>query len=241
MGRRRRSVNHSTRKLAAERAYLSAFMQLSELRDCEVQEHGEKPDFIITTPSGSVGVEVTTINKLPNSHGSVLMETEAAHARFLKQLSDVYYRGGGEPINVQLLTNGCALSSDLEGLAGRLRALRPSTLWAVRRVEDRRAGVLYLRALPRAAGLYRRWRCVDDSLGWVGRPSAEQVADLIERKAARASTYLTRVPRVHLLIVADRMRSSGLLNLSELSLSMPPHAFEAIYALEYPERLYRLT
>lgn len=102
----------------------------------------------------------------------------------------------------------------LSEIANRVRAVVPETEWEESQVNlETRSGPrtkLYIRRLPDSCGQYRRWICINNSVGWVRSLDVGEILARIRVKASRLPSYKSAVDRVRLLLVVDRTHESSM-------------------------------
>jgi hypothetical protein len=157
----------------------------------------------------------------------------------LRRLASAYYAAGGLPITVTALLP-LRHDQDHAAVVRRLRMARSSTLWK-QRVVRLRDSAYYVTSLPDEAGEYRLWRCVNNSVGWVGRLSPSVLESRIRLKARKLPEYRQTVNRVALLLVVDRTRESGMLEWPAEATRLAGHGFDAVFLYVHPLRAFSLA
>ena len=238
---KRKSVQEPSKK-RLERLYLEHFRGLVHW-EFPVEER-ESPDFLLHTPDGLLGVEVTRLFKDSGPRGSLAKKREERRAAFLRGLAAEYYAKGGRPLYLNLLLDGIPGARIPGDVVDSLRHQRPNRPWATHdfrmRLHDRDATV-FMTALPDECREYARWQCVSDSVGWVRRVDTATLEECIRKKSTRLNEYRKVASCVLLLVVADHLRDSGMLSPQEVRQPMSNFGFSSVYFLSYPSGLYRLA
>jgi hypothetical protein len=228
-----------------ERLFLDAFIRHIGWDVCEVTSR-EEPDFIVTTSDSVFGLELTQLFKNVSAPGgSSNKASEASRSQFMSKLADEYYRSDSRAI---LLTANFAeppVFTALSEIANRVRAAVPETEWETSEVNvETRSGLrtkLYIQRLPDSCEQYRRWICINNSLGWVRSLDVDEILARIRVKAGRLSSYKSAVDRVRLLLVVDRTRESSMFSWTPTESPMPSLGFEGVYLYFHPDEAFHVA
>jgi hypothetical protein len=235
--------SRGVRQKSIERDYLDAYLRLTA-QQAEV-EHFERPDFILTNSSGRWGVEVTEVLQDSGPHGSLVRRDEQERARFLARLAKVYYAAGGRPVLLKLTLPRHPSANFADDLAGRMLAERTVVPEGEQRKCYLRPAVeeqpFYLTALTDEFPAYSRWLSIGDGVGWVRSVESATLNSIIATKAGKLAEYRMSVPRVVLLIVANRLLNSGKFQLSTELQTLDALGFEEVYLLVHPLTVHRLA
>jgi|WetSurMetagenome_2_1015567.scaffolds.fasta_scaffold67703_2 hypothetical protein len=199
----------------------------------------ESPDFLMRDDKGELGLEVAQVFRTNGRAGSPAKAAASRRAKYLKGLASAYYRTGGLPLLVKA-TLPHRPDYDVEALSRRLQVERADEPW------DRTSFVLspstkfHLTALPAEAGIYNRWLCINNSLGWVGRLDSKLLASRIQAKAAKISEYRKKAERIGLLLVVDGTCESGMLQWPADEPPPDPEGFDLVYLYIHPDEVFRL-
>jgi len=231
------------RKKHIERFYLDRFQALAGWD--RIFEDSERPDFLARTKDGVLGVEVTQLFKDDGEYGSALKEGEERNSRFLITLARAYYSDGGEPILVTALLPNTPPDDKIPYFVRRLKRHRPRKVMERARFEAYlKPGpktVMYVTSLPADFVEYKRWQCTTDSTGWVRRISREMLVSKMAEKARSLSQYRKSADRIVLLIVVDRTKNSGMLELEGDATPLPNHGFDEVHLLIDPLKACRIA
>ena len=225
------------RKKAEERVFVEQFLERAIDFEASITDF-ESPDFIVIDSHGPLGLEVTRLFKDAGQRGSQKKAAETGRQRSLNAVAREYYGRDGLPLLVSAIIRGPALRAP-EGLAEMLKLLRPSRPWDSEEFETPGGSKLFLTALPLEVGQYWHWHCLNNSVGWVNRQAEGIVSTAIRTKALNLSAYRSRVQRIALLLVAEVMNDSGMLEVGDLS-QVQREGFDAVYLYRYPFEIVRL-
>lgn len=202
----------------------------------EPDDEREWPDLLIETATGSFGLEVRKIYADEASKGSPKRAAESSHARLLREVAVLYYKGGAPPARIQFYGQ----PDDPAILAGDLASMVPSMqVWERKKVAYDRQRWMYVCRLPDECAEYSRWDMVSDSVGWVGGIDSSVVQRAIQEKATKLARYKLHVERVRLLLVCDRIRNSGKQLFGNFS-GIEEAGFEHIYLFSFPDELIQI-
>ena len=212
------------RKKDRERWFVQHFLRC--LPDCpsgELVDH-ESPDFLIRSPSQTIGLEVRELFHPGEPHGGSIQAQEALRRQVLEACRDLYDRNGGAPahFSVHFQPRSELHKSQVEALAWaiveRVGPLRLSTHELVQ-LDD------YEALPPEIAAIH----CVgltgegsdwsDPGATWVPTLEAMDIAREIAAKEVKLDAYRTSSEEMWLLLAADGLRLSGMIEMSPAALS----------------------
>jgi hypothetical protein len=225
------------RKKAQERILVEQFLERATGFETSLTDF-ESPDFIVIDTHGALGLEVTRLFKDAGKRGSPKKTAEILRQHSLDAVARAYYKSNGLPLLVSAIIRGPSLRAP-EGLAEIMNLLRPAKEWDQAEFETPGGSKLFLTSLPSEVGRYPHWRCVNNSVGWVNRQAEEIVSAVIRTKALNLKSYRSRIQRVGLLLVAEIMNDSGMLELQGLD-PFQHEGFDAVYLYRYPFEIVRL-
>lgn len=240
-------------KKVGERIYLESFLKAEGWWDrVEGVIERENPDFVVQFRGAEpLGVEVTHLFAdagKSGKGGSRLREEESFGARWLRDLAAQYYATDGVPLQVNVLlrythpNRTAELSDELSGevlrvlreAGARLRAEESEEIELLGPRETPLAKVFAYRLRDSERGYSRGWKVLNHRVGWVKTMSGNEVQKIVNEKANRLDDYHRAVPRIALLIVANKFLRSGLLRFDGAVID--GRGFESVYLLHYPER-----
>lgn len=203
----------------------------------ELEDGAEPPDFSWKVTGEVFGLEVRQVFVDPEmTYGSALRRAEAGNIQTLRDIASAYYGAGGPPVSVQFL--GSLSDASVGVVAMTMTQNLPTEIWKQNTVRLHNLKIV-MTLLPVECGQYRRWKCIDDRVGWVRRASALVLQRAIDRKARRLGTYRAAYSAVDLLLVTDGGFNSGKLRV-ESNISLQPSGFRAVYLLNYPVEVVRV-
>lgn len=221
-----------------ERIFVEGFLQHLGPKYVILEER-ESPDFLMSDGQETFGLEVAQIFRDRGPSGSPSRAAESRRVRFLRRLASTYYSRSGSPLHVQAVVPD-RFEADTVALADQLKAARPRDAWAEARLEV--SGAKFrLVSLPAEAGQYSRWVCVNNSVGWQGRLTLEDVEPVMADKALKLPGYRMATDRVELLLVVDATKTSGMVRWSDGTPSPVARGFDAIHLYVYPYQARRLA
>lgn len=222
-----------------ERIFVEGFLQRCPDALSLIAER-ESPDFLMRDHRGEFGLEVAQAFRSNGVAGSPAKAAESRRVKYLRGLASAYYQAGGMPLLVK------AILPDqpdfvLATLIEKLKVERTDKPWERTSFVFSPSAEFYLTALPAEAGEYKRWLCINNSVGWVGRLHADLLTPRIREKAAKINYYRQAANRVALLLVVDRTCESGMLQWR--ADEPPPHTvgFEMVYLYIHPFEVFRLA
>lgn len=238
-----------SKKKKRERFLLQRFIDVSKL-DMEILEQREEPDFFVQTDQSIIGVEVTEMFISHRKSAGVLQAQESIADQIVSKAQSLYEVAGGRPADVNVVFGP---GQDLRGLNRDETAkvlceyvlklnLSP---WQV--VES---GSEYLDGLfPYEVSYVRVLGIPDQNLahwgvaraGWVSSLDSKLVQERIDAKAKRISVYQKAIAVNWLLIVADAMKPSSLIEIpSDFDSSIIHSPFSRTFFYRYPDEFIEL-
>jgi hypothetical protein len=213
------SNRNAIRQKQRERFMLECFIKAAKL-DVQIIDEREAPDFVVRANSQLVGVEVTELFISNDSHGSTAQAKEAISSRIATKAQHLYQAAGGSPAHITVCfapgLNLRNLNRDktAEALCHFVLGLNLS-LWqrVDRRPEELNGPLPDEISLIHALGVptfdMAHWGVA--RAGWVAPLVLSPVQQRIDEKAKRISKYQETISENWLLIVADAMRPSSLI------------------------------
>lgn len=222
-----------------ERYHLEQAIQNGKL-DWTIVEEGEAPDFMVSSPEGSFGLELVTVyrgggvekagDRGPRkfSTGAWSKKREEKRNAKLQRLRRSFEASGGPTLSVKVLGN--ISSQDFQDIP--------------RHLEEKGAGRLNLGEqiridLPCVTVHATRsftpvWILIEDIVGWVNTEPRKEVEAAILSKAAKLAAYQRRAGAdVRLLIVAEGRFNSGKLR-PHKGMTVNGHGFREVYFYNSP-------
>lgn len=161
--------------------------------------------------------------------------SESRHKKFLKFLSEEYYKIGGCPIMLMLSFNN-PNEFEINNCISKFASLineKASSLSQNGEVEFELDEEIKARVdwLPNNDEFkkYRRWKVVNDFVGLSKRIDAEMLEDLLLSKHEKLERYRKRAKRLIALLYADLNKNSGFMSLEGQLPKVKLGGFEAIY------------
>ncbi|MCP4316490.1 MAG: hypothetical protein GY789_10855 [Hyphomicrobiales bacterium] len=197
----------------------------------------ETPDFIVTEGVEQFGIEVVDIFIGPqDEHGSQMKRRESDTKKAVSALRHKYESKGNIPLIVKFVGDMCDenMAAVLPALDAVNLSTKPYGHHDIIEVNESKAK---LRAhITRS--LRSNWFSVNDRVGWVDRNPIDDIAKVIEKKSKKLPRYreCCGFDDIRLLIVANRIMSSGKLLLEE-GATPDLHGFQAVYFFAYPENI----
>jgi hypothetical protein len=222
-----------------ERIFVEGFLQKCPDAMALIAER-ESPDFIMRDHKGEFGLEVAQVFRSNAREGSPAKAAESRRAKYLSGLASAYYRAGGLPLHVKA-TLPDRPDYDVTAVVKKLQVERAEVPWGRTNFMLTPSAKFYLTALPAEIGEYKRWLCVNNSVGWVRRLDANLLASRIQAKAAKINEYRNAAKRIALLLVVDGTCESGMLQWRKDEHPPHPRGFDAIYLYVHPDVVFRLA
>ncbi len=220
-----------------ERIFVEGFLQRLD-PGYVILEERESPDFLVSDGTEKFGLEVAQVFRDQGPAGSPSKAAESRRVQYLWRLASDYYSRSGLPLLVRAEVPN-RFDMDTGSLADRLKAARPAAPWARSRFKVR-SSAFHLTSLPAEAGQYCRWECINNSVGWRGWLTAENVQPVIGDKASKLSNYRRAIVRVELLLVVDVTRTSGMVRWRDETPFPMGQGFDAVHLYFYPDEARRL-
>jgi len=213
------SNRNAIRQKPRERFLLEEFIKVSSI-DAQIVEEREAPDFVVRTGGALVGVEVTEIFISHETHGNTPQAHEAISSQIATKAQHLYQASGGPPAHV---TFCFAPGRDLrhlerdktsQMLCDHVRGMNLS-LW--QRVDWRPEEcdsplpdeISFVHALGVPSFDMAHWGVA--RAGWVAPLRLVQLQERIDAKANRLPTYQDVIAENWLLVIADAMKPSSLI------------------------------
>ena len=171
----------------------------------------------------------------PNKRISNDKTSESRHKKFLKILSEEYYKIGGCPIMLKLLfrnPNEFGINNCIATFACLIKekayALSQNDTVEFQLDEEIKARIVRLSDNDKFKK-YESWKIVKDSVGFLKRMDAEMLKNSLSPKYEKLKKYKETVERVIVLLYADRTKNSGFMHLEGQLPKVKLGGFEAIY------------
>lgn len=231
--------------------YLNRFRIVSDLvTQAEIEPH-EVPDFIIRTPSGILGIEVTNYYIPTPANGRPRQEQESLRSQVLEKAKALHAEFLNKPFRVSVFFNCYSpiRKSQVSDIARRLAALvsnhRPS-LWERIDVQWEDG----LSTLPELAALAITGYPDDMNSEWVApdanylpNVTTEEIQRIVDDKTNRSSDYPREVASKWLLIVLDGFAMSSTAKITPELIAHPfKGKFERLFLFEnFGSRYHELS
>ena len=178
----------------------------------------ESPDFLIKSPTGIIGVEVTHFYRQMSSDTQPTLQQRESVRHKITSLAKSIYDRKGHPsvfVSVHFDLNFHCRKSDIQHIAERLVELAELSLSGLteekkekiwRKYEIQLNGVLLLSV--------RKWRMEKSHwnaplASFVPTVNPQQIQDILDEKNTRCADYRTKCDEVWLIIVMDRFSASS--------------------------------
>lgn len=202
-----------------ERFLLERFIDASKL-NAQIIEEREAPDFIVQVGEARVGIEVTELFISHGKNSSTPQAQEAISSQIVTTAQSLYQAAGGPPAHVTVCFGPV---QDLRGLNREKTAKMlcdyvfglSLSLWERVDCRPEQLGgpfpheVSFIHALGVPSFDMAHWSVA--RAGWVASLTHVPLQERIDEKAKRLRTYQSVVAENWLLIVADAMKPSSLI------------------------------
>ena len=191
------------------------------------------PDLIVSADDETFGLEVRYYFKDEHSTGSLLKKNESQRQRVLRELSSRYYEKRKNPLHLKI--GGQLSSQNIDQIIESLLSVYGNE-WEILEKEitiENTQTQLFIRFLPDSFQNYDRWIYLDDNIGWVKRISDIEIENLAKLKSKKLDKYKQNINKVSLLIVANRIKNSGRVQL-EPTMKINTYGFNNVYFYIYP-------
>jgi hypothetical protein len=195
------------------------------------------PDLIVSTELQKFGLEVREIYFDETKTGSPRKAKEKNNLKAINDLADAYYKRTLPPIRVSFLCD--IIISDLL-LQAIINAAGQLSERQQMEIEPYNGCRIIILRLPDSMETYKRWEYINDRIGWVRNVDKGIIEKFIFEKAQKLTKYNTFISDVRLLLVSNRMFSSGKAELAEHNLFINTYGFNEVYYLSYPDAAFKL-
>lgn len=232
---------------AQERRYLEIMQRaVSDVPSGEVVP-SETPDFLVRSPRGVIGVEVTLFHLPPQPGFQPHQELQALKDRIVRRAEQIHRNAGGMALYVTaFFSPGRSLSkAAVEPLAQALAAAVLANEPSARSMEDRRldwsslpSGLSDVAFSKGLGGTDRLWSA--DAGGWVASITAEHIHHVLDAKGRSARAARSSCDELWLLVVNDVFSRAAQAELSpEVLLDGFAHSFDrAFWLIPHVPRAY---
>jgi len=213
------SNGNAIRQKQHERFLLEEFIGVSRI-DAQIVEEREAPDFVVRTGGTLIGVEVAELFISHETHGNTPQAHETISTQIATKAQHLYQASGGPPAHVTVCF---APGRDLRRLnrdrtsqilCDYVRGMNLSLWQRVDwRPEERDSPlpneISFVHALGVPTFGMAHWGVA--RAGWVAPLTPAPLQERIDAKAKRLPTYQNAIAENWLLLVADAMKPSGLI------------------------------
>ena len=213
------SNRNAIRQKQRERFLLEEFIEVSRI-DAQIVEEREAPDFVVRTGVALVGVEVTELFISHEMHGNTPQAHEAISSQIATKAQHLYQASGGPPAHVTVCF---APGRDLrrlnrdktsQMLCDYVRGMNLSVWQRVDWRPGERASPLpdeisFVHALGVPNFGMAHWGVA--RAGWVAPLTPVTLQERIDAKSKRLPRYQDTIAENWLLVVADAMKPSSLI------------------------------
>lgn len=191
--------------------YLERFKEnLRDFPKGNILRH-ERPDFLINTTDGILGIEVTHVYRQMPDGQIPLQQRERVRRKIIEEAQYIYDQSGSGPlvVNVHFDFNFCCKMFDVRATAEKLAALvvllKNQSRTEARRDEIPIPGIALLRII-RPVKSASRWSSPFGS--FVPPLTPTQIQCVLDRKNLLYAEYRKTCDRVWLVVAMDRFRAS---------------------------------
>lgn len=243
------NIRIENRQKLHERFLLECFIQASRI-DAQIVEDREAPDFIVQVGKARVGVEVTELFIAPGGRGNTPQAQEAISSQIAVKAQHLYQAAGGPPAHVSLCfppgrdLRGLNRDKTAQTLCDYVLSLNLSLWQRVDwRPEDFDSAVpdeiSFIHALGVPSFDMAHWGVA--RAGWVAPLKHGQLQERIDEKAKRLSKYQDSVAENWLLVVADAMKPSSLIQAqSDFDACVVQSPFDRTFFYRHPDSFLEL-
>lgn len=220
-----------------EKIYAS---QLAKILACEWSidfppDELEWPDLVVQDGEHRFGIEIREITKDKETRkGSTRRANESLNNKKIQELAGRYYEKSNIPLRVGILGN---LGNEIEIVEALLEFVNDSDDWSTLRKETKNGSIVYATRLPEEIGIYKRWKYVDDRVGWVREVNSEYLIPFVTDKETKIPKYTKNLTDIRLLLVADPAYSSGQISFMDRNIGIKSK-FSESYLLVYPNKVH---
>jgi len=195
----------------------------------------EWPDLVVQDGEHRFGIEIREITKDKETRkGSSRRANESLNNKKVQELAGRYYEKSNIPLKVEILGN---IGNEIEIVEALLEFVNDSDDWSNLRIETKNGSTIYATRLPAEIGIYKRWKYVDDRVGWVREINSEYLIPFVTDKEKKIPKYTKNLSDIRLLLVADPAYSSGQISFIDRKIGIKSK-FSEIYLLVYPNKVH---
>ena len=246
---KRTSASHRKER---ERFLVESFIRTAKIQ-AEIVEAREAPDFILRVDNQLTGIEVTELFISDAPGGNSLQAKEAISSQIIAKAQHIYEETGGKPAHVSIcFYPGMSLRDiNRDKTAQALRDfvlelnLAPSEYkdWHPESIEGQQARlpdeIAFVHALGVPSFDMAHWSVA--RAGWVAPLREELLQQRINEKAKRIKSYQNTIDSNWLLIVADAMKPSSLIEIKpDFSSSNLTSPFDRTFFYRHPDDFIEL-
>lgn len=195
------------------------------------------PDLIVSAELQKFGLEVRNIYLDETNAGSTRKAKEQNNLKAINDLADAYYKCITPPIRVTFLCDTILIDALLQAIINAVGLLTEGQQVEFEPYNGCRINII---RLPDGMGEYKKWKYINDGIGWVRKIDKEIIEKYVVEKAQKLPKYRTFISDVRLLLVSDRMFNSGKAELAEHNFFINAYGFNEVYYLSYPDAAFKL-
>jgi hypothetical protein len=237
-------------KKQRERFLLERFIHTSKL-NAQIVEDREAPDFVVRVGEALVGVEVTELFVAPGKGSSTPQAQEAVSSQIAVRAQCLYQAAGGSPAHVTVCfgpgqdLRGLNRDKSAQMLCDYVLGLNLSPWQRVDWRPEELDGPLpyeisFVHALGVPSSDMAHWDVT--RAGWVAPLNPVPLQERIDEKAKRLPKYQRAIAENWLLIVADAMRPSSLIEAqSDFDAHAVQSPFSRTFFYRHPDRFFELA
>ena len=224
------------KKKRHERFYVEEAVKLLN-KVWDIEEH-ERPDFIVTEGGRKFGLEVCQIFKgMKGRKGSQFRKSESENQQAIDALRHEYEWKEDLQLVVKFLGNMC--DENMKKVVPKLLEMNLSNK-PIQYQENFTVEIEPWGPAPLKIDVTRAfrswWYSIDDGVGWVDRNPIDSIDKAVQEKSENLTSYKQScgLEDIRLLVVADRIKNSGKLELVEKP-ELNTRGFRFVYFFSYPE------
>ena len=242
----------ATYRKERERSLVESFISIANLQ-AEIVEAREAPDFIITVDGKLTGLEVTELFVSDTPGGESLQARESISSQIAANAQRMYQAAGGSPVHLSMcFYPGMSLRDINRDKAAQVICDFVLALgitaseridWRPEDYEDQQIQLPEQLAFVHALGVpsfdMAHWAVA--RAGWVAPLREASLQQRINEKAKRIAAYQNAIQTNWLLVVADAMKPSSLIEPnSDLATNNLQSPFDRTFFYRHPDRFIEL-
>jgi hypothetical protein len=224
-------MTQQSQKILEQRYAIGASKELNENWHITIPPDEKNwPDLVVEYNGNEFGLEVREVFLDEKRKGSQNKADEIRNERDLRALVEYYYSKISLPIKADFSGDIAKKETIGDSIIENVKGLTEFERININPYPGCKVSIL---KLPLELVLYDRWEYLSDLVGWVRKIDKKNIELIIEEKAKKLPKYLKNLSGVSLLLVSNRIKNSGKIDLEE-NIIVRSFGFKKIYFYSSP-------